>query len=462
MDLFSLEAEKAILGALLTADVMQAVESEIEATDFSEKRNQDIYSVCKELFTEGNPIDPVMVKSRLQERGEFLNAGGMGYLITMADNTPEVDRVSHYAKIVKRFSGFRQIQGWLEQQAALIHSSTANESMDEIFSRLHTTLDAIKPDTEDTALLMWLDSFAQFVLEQDRRKEELQLIAEGKMTDRATLPWRNLKYFGLDYIRPEMFMVVAADSSVGKTTFLENIAEHNAERGLNVVFFHLELSHQTMMDRRAVRWSGEKMEVVDSGVMTPAMEDANRKLQTWKGGVHYVHCPNWSIRRIVNYARMLRRKGKCDLVIIDYLQKINLFYRRGWTEENALADVGEVIKNSAEQLGMPYILGSQMNRASRQEKRRTMNGVRGSGQISEKSNVGITLDRDILDENFVTPEGIVAAVEGERSPVTSVRIDKNTMGKTGDTKLWMTGARFKFSDVDVVSLDEWMNADSEV
>lgn len=454
MDLFSLEAEKAVLGAILSSEVISEVEGEVGAEDFSEQRNKDIYEVCLELSTEGHPIDPVIVKSRLQERGKLLTSGGFNYLITLANNTPETGRAMHYAKIVSRLAVLRAAEGAIRQQAQLVHS-TDNESLDDLFAKMHAALEAVEPEAQDEALLMWAASFEKYQEMQEERREEEALIASGEIVARPSLPWQNLKYFGINYIRPETFAVLAADSSVGKTSFLETVAEHNAEQGLNVVFFHLELSHKTMLDRRKVRHSGEPMELVESGTETEAMKEADWKMRQWPGGVHYVHCPGWSARRIVNYSRMLKRKGKCDLVIVDYLQKVQLYYRRGWTEENALADVGEVVKNSAEKLGIPYIVGSQMNRASKAEKRRTSIGIRGSGQIEEKCNLSITLNREILDEAFVHQEtGELIAQEGVRSPVTDVRVDKNSFGPTGDTQLWMQADRFTFYDVKKESLDD--------
>jgi replicative DNA helicase len=444
-------AEKAVLGAILSSDVMMAVEGDLVAADFSEPRNQQIYEVCEELSVERHSIDPVIVKARLQERGQLLTAGGFDYLITLANNTPSVDRAIEYATIVNRMATFRAWETAIHQQAQLLYT-TKNESLDVVFSKIRAMLDSVEPVSQDEALLMWADSFAMFNENQLARQEEERLIAEGKATTRATIEWRNLKYFGLNRIRPETFGVIAADSSVGKTSFMENIAEHNARQGLQVVFFHLELSHQTMLDRRKVRWSGETMEVVESGAITPSMEEADKALKAWPGAVHYVHCPGWSIRRIVNYVRMMKRKGLCDLAIVDYLQKINLFYRKGGSEEAALADVGEVIKNSAETLEIPYLLGSQMNRASKAEKRRTSIGIRGTGQIEEKSNLVITLNRDILEADYKWG-GKVVANEGERSPVADIRVDKNSFGPTGDTKLWMDAAHFRFGDVDVKELD---------
>jgi len=455
--LTDLNAEKAVLGAILSSDVMMAVEGDLAAEDFSEPRHAQIYEICQELSTERHPIDPVIVKARLQERGQLLTAGGFDYLIMLASNTPAVDRALEYATIVNRMSTFRKWEAAIHQQAQLLYA-TQNESLDVVFTKIRAMLDSVEPVSQDEALLLWADSFARFEENQLARREEEILIAEGGAVTRASLKWANLQYYGLNRIRPETFGVIAADSSVGKTSFLENVAEDNAVNGLQVVFFHLELSHQTMLDRRKVRWSGETMKTVESGAITPNMEKADELLKSWPGGVHYVHCPGWSIRRIVNYARMMQRKGLCHLAIIDYLQKINLFYRKGGSDEAALADVGEVVKNSAETLGIPYLLGSQMNRASKAEQRRTAIGIRGSGQIEEKSNLVITLSRPILDADYVY-NGQVVAIEGERSPITDVRVDKNTSGPTGDTKLYFLAKRFRFGDLDVKKLD--LNAHME-
>lgn len=453
MNLFSLEAEKAVLGAILSSDVIQGVEGELVADDFSEPRNKEIYDVCLELTTEGHPIDPVIVKSRLQERGKLLTSGGFNYLITLANDTPKVESVEHYAKIVNRFGVLRAAEKAIQQQAALVHS-TENESLDALFAKMHAAIDAATPESKDEALLMWLESFDWYRNIKEKRREEAELRAQGKLPQRPELPWKCFKYFDIYQIRPETFTVLAADSSVGKTSFLETVAEHNASMGLHVLFFHCEISHESMIDRRMVRWSGEPMKVVESEVVTEAMEVADAKIDKWPGGVHYVHCPGWGIRRIVNYVRRMKRRGLCDLAIIDYLQKLRLYYRKGWTNELALADVGEVIKISSETLGVPYILGSQMNRQSKEEKRRTAGGIRGTGQIEEKSNLAITLNRAILDDDFIDGNGEIVAREGERHPVTDVRVDKNTFGPTGDTNLWMQGSRFTFYDVDKQYLDD--------
>lgn len=445
-----LTEEKAVLGALMSDETaIQKIDGIITVEDFGATNHQWIFECCLELHQAQMPIDPVTVKNRLEEQGHLIECGGFNALILLANNTPKSERVEHYAKIVSRMSVLRRLVG-TAHQIAQIATQSQNEQLDEIFTKAKGLLDSATPISTDDFLLMWADSLARFHELQLERLDEQEKIEKGELKSYPTFPWANVRYY-VPRLRPGMFATVAADSSVGKTVFCENFAEHNAQAGLEVVFFHLELSHQVMLDRRMARWSKEDIRLIESGENTPAMAGATRILQSWPGGIHYVHCPGWSIRRIAAYIRMLHNKGKCDLAVIDYLQKINLFYRYGWTTELALADVGEVCKNLCEQLEMCILLGSQMNRKSQDEKRRTSKGIRGSGQIEDKSNVVITLDRDILTEDRDFND-LGQYKEGQRSPIAKARIDKNTLGQTGDTHLGLIGPQFLFGDIDMSTI----------
>jgi len=144
--------------------------------------------------------------------------------------------------------------------------------------------------------------------------------------------------------------------------------------------------------------------------------------------------------------RLLRSQGLCDIAIVDYMQKLRLYYRRGSTTNDALADSGEVLKTGAEQMGIPIMAGSQVNRKSADADRITSDHLRGSGELPEKSNGLITLNRELLDGSRELPDGSILPA-GSRSPETDARVDKNTGGSTGDTKLWFVGSRYKFADV---------------
>ena len=103
-------------------------------------------------------------------------------------------------------------------------------------------------------------------------------------------------------------------------------------------------------------------------------------------------------------------------------------------------------------MGIPAILGSQVNRASLAFERKTAQAVRGSGEPGEKSNVVITLDREILNQDAIDTAGNVIAHAGDRPPTVRGRVDKNTGGPTGDFTLKMNAAKFLI--LDVLAVDE--------
>jgi replicative DNA helicase len=130
-------------------------------------------------------------------------------------------------------------------------------------------------------------------------------------------------------------------------------------------------------------------------------------------------------------------RGLADVVIVDYLQKLSLGLRRGENKADAIGNSIEGQKNSAEQLGIPWILGSQLSYEGH---------LRGSKEIEDKSNIVLFLERPILTVPACDEAGQVIADIGQRTPQTTVHIIKNTAGPTGKTELVMNAARFLMLD----------------
>jgi replicative DNA helicase len=302
----------------------------------------------------------------------------------------------------------------------------------------------------DKSVLLWLDSLSAFYDYQLDRQAELDAMSRGEVAARATLPWKALQKTDrggfVSYLRPGAMVVIAADTSVGKTVAMECCAEHWARLGLQVAFFHLELPHNLMIDRRMCRHSGDPLTLIESGAMTPAMEAATARMLNWKGGINYVHCPGWSASQIVAKARQMHQRGQCDVLIADYFQKFRLAYRNGQNKADALGNAAEGIKTFLEQAGIPGMVGSQINRRADEFRRKQAKHIKGSGDIEDKANIVITMDRDILDVPVFDDQGVLLANKGDRSPEVRVRVDKNTNGPTGDAELVINGARFLMLD----------------
>ena len=438
-------AERAVLGAILVNnEAMIDIGATLLPADFSDEIHNWIYSAMLDLQIEHAPMDYVSVCDKLQQVKRLEKIGGAAYLTQMIGDTPTSMHADRYAMIVQRLSTLRKLIGAAGGIAKLAYTA-GNTQIDDVFSKARQLIDRATPLQNDDSVLMWLRSLDAFVTGQMERGKEADLIAAGTAVPRVEMPWKAVSRF-IRNVRPGMLMTIAAGSSVGKTTMMECLAEFWAKAGLRVVFFHLELSHQFMLDRRMVRQSGESLELVEDGETTEKMRAASEKMRNWAGGINYVHCPGWSAYQIVQKARQLNMRGECDVMIVDYFQKLRLGYRSGQNKADVMGNAAEGLKNGCEQMGIAGVTGSQFNKAARFEDRKTADSIRGSGEIAEKSNVVITLDREILDNIVYDDRGMPVALVGERSPVVKVRVDKNTAGPTGDCELVMNAKRFLMLD----------------
>jgi replicative DNA helicase len=77
-------AEQCVIGALLLNNsLIPDVIKVITATDFYRPNHQSIYSALIDMFTKGEPADPVTVGGELERRGELTKVGGAKALVEM-------------------------------------------------------------------------------------------------------------------------------------------------------------------------------------------------------------------------------------------------------------------------------------------------------------------------------------------------------------------------------------------
>jgi hypothetical protein len=97
----NLEAEEAVLGAILTAGRLLAdVAAVLEETDFYRPAHRAIWRAILHLTDRGQPTDPVTVLGELEHAGELADVGGGPFLHTLVAAVPTVANAGHYAQLV--------------------------------------------------------------------------------------------------------------------------------------------------------------------------------------------------------------------------------------------------------------------------------------------------------------------------------------------------------------------------
>ncbi|MBQ4187760.1 MAG: replicative DNA helicase, partial [Firmicutes bacterium] len=103
------EAEQSVLGSILIDQDAVAVAAEnLRADDFYDPKHREIFEAVLDLYGNGQPVDLVTVKTRLESRGTLENAGGMKYLGQIATAVPNSVYVRNYIRIVRERALYRR------------------------------------------------------------------------------------------------------------------------------------------------------------------------------------------------------------------------------------------------------------------------------------------------------------------------------------------------------------------
>lgn len=329
------------------------------------------------------------------------------------------------------------LEPYLVLAQELMRHVYAEDSPQEIHDWLTAQLRRLGGEPDDSARMLWEQSFEVYEQIMAKRAAEADLPESERRI--LTWPWPSWSAH-LDPLEPGMLALVAAADGGGKTMCAENLAEHWAKQGRQVVFLHFELNRALMLDRRMARASGIPRRTLRMGKLDTAQRSeyqwANERMRSWPGGITYVHTPGWTMERALAEVQALIAEELCDVFVVDYLEKasasprqLKLFATNLFARE---ANDVEQIKSFAEQNEVPAVLLAQLNKLGKGQTFENLDrtAIRGAGEKTEKANVVVMLYRD--SEEF------------ERI---RVRIDKNTIGPTGSFEQLVVLNRFRIADI---------------
>jgi replicative DNA helicase len=105
-----LEAERAVIGAMLVSETaVAAVAERLQAEDFYSEVHRIIYGAMTRLYARGDPIDQLTLTNELRSVGEFENIGGRAYVFQIVESVPTAANAVRYAEIVRGKALLRDI-----------------------------------------------------------------------------------------------------------------------------------------------------------------------------------------------------------------------------------------------------------------------------------------------------------------------------------------------------------------
>jgi len=323
----------------------------------------------------------------------------------------------------------------------ILRRCMAEDDPNDIRTWIADTLTRLGGEAGADAIMTWEDSF----LLTDAMVAEYERQASIPESQRKVLqwPWETWRRL-IDPLEDGMLGVVTAPDGLGKTIYAESIAEYWAQHKNKVVFVHYELNRKLMMLRRTSRHTSILARLIKEGHLTPGEKEAiaeiRPRLLSWDGFITYVHTPGWSMEKTIGQLSALQSEDKCDVVVLDYLEKVAASRRQiqlfGSNVYQREADNVEQLKNFAESTGIPVLMIAQMSKAGKTTNFDTLDrtGMRGAGEKSDKANLVVMLNRERTKDDGYSNE-------------VDVLVDKNTMGATGTFKQWMQPEYYRVADL---------------
>ncbi|MFF2305892.1 DnaB-like helicase C-terminal domain-containing protein [Streptomyces sp. NPDC058128] len=405
----NLEAEQAVLGTLMSSTwgaeryVPETLETGIVAEEYYRPAHQMIHRAICDLRQANEPVDPLTVAAELTRRGELTKAGGASYLHSCVQAVPTPSNGSHYAEIVRAKAYRRAAIESAQRILQYAYSEEGDES--DVRSLVEQQLTAIVAGTPrlHSAPPAVGDLYMDFVA-------ELEEVQNGRQIGLT---------YGLDDLdavtsgmRPGNVTVIAAQSGVGKSTLALNAAVAAAKTGARVMFSSLEMSSTELMQKIAAAEGTIAMhhltrqDGLDSGEWA-TVERLGREL--FKTLPLRVYRPDGAaLHDIESAARACVRDDGLDVLVLDYLQLVEVEQTRNITREQAVAAVSRGLKNLSTQLDCHVIALSQLNDDGM---------MRESRAIKNDASVVIKVERPDMDEP-----------ESPRAGEVDIVIEKNRFG----------------------------------
>ena len=405
MDL-TLNAQAAVIGSLLLAPEKLSGEifRRVQPEDFRDTPMRSLFSAAREIWLEKKPLDAVTLRDRAGDAyGEMI--------AEILRLTPTAANWESYCDIVRSDARLADLRDLAYQ---VIEAGTADAAQDLLLKA-----QGMLAQRESVRVTSYQDMMQDFF---DRMADE---------TPADFLDWGFEALNRHVHITQGRFVVLAAESSVGKTALALQMARGLAKGGKRVGFFSLETSAPDAADRIManagdVSLTAIKRKTLTAPVLARMADDAQAMSGVVLDLIESAGCT-------VDDIRALTLSRRYDVVFVDYVQLIRA---KGDEPSDQVRAVSMALHTLAIQLGVTVVGLSQVTPPPKNQK----------GQRPELSKDNLRESRQLIHD----AEAILILDLADLTDYGSNRIlkvDKNKDGPCCRLILSFDAARMRFEYV---------------
>ena len=431
---FSLEAEQAVLSALLLNDEhIHQVSEQLHPDDFYQPKHKIIYQVLQDLAAAFKRIDLVTLQDELAKRQQLEDIGGIVYLVSLQEDIHSIGLLMQHAGIIKEKAILREL---ISSASSIITNcyDQDNKEIDAVLDYAEKTIFQIsnkRTQQNFVQLNIWLKKTFAHLSDIKSQAKGITGIASGyKKLDEMSSGFQNGE-----------LIVLAGRPSMGKTALSLPFALSAVNAGKSVGYFSLEMAAEQLTLRLLSMETGIALRNIRNATITSDewIELNNVAAHLANLSLFIDDAAMVTIMDLRARARKLKAEHGLDMIVIDYLQLLH-GSRRYENRHQEVSEISRSLKALAKELNIPVIALSQLSRAvdSRMDKRPMLSDLRESGAIEQDADLIMFLYRDV-----------VYNPDTENPALTELIVGKQRNGPTGVIYLNFIRELSRFADAEM-------------
>lgn len=434
-------AEKSILSSMLKDPeryIGAAVEQGITREHFYLPAHGVFFEVLRRLNEQGKQIELVSLAQLLHDKGQLDRIGGPAAISDIFTYAPNNAHFDHHLEIVRDKFTLREVVRVANEAAATAYDNP--EEVAPVLDAAEASILAIRSATEKSLATDTKAGVTEVIA-------HMQRLLNGDQDSRGIATgYPDLDRMGKGLKPGEMF-VIGARPSMGKTSFMMNVAEHIAvDLGVPSLVFSCEMTAFQIFQRLVFSRARFPLAHLESG-FKPKKEDLLRIRRAAEeiasSKIFIDDTPGLQIDALRAKARRRKREDNIGFIAIDYLQLLKSNSKQAAnSREREIGEISAGIKGLAKELNLPILVLAQLNRTVEGRTGKDL----GKPRMSDLRESG-TIEQDADMIGLLYRAAYYATEQEERDELAGqaeLVIAKNRNGETGFCPLTFIAELMRF------------------